>query len=354
MGRMRNFPPISIPCIVLIILVGCSSAHSTDNPAVVATGWSELPPEFEGTEHSPTYTARPASLPSATPNLTQAAIYPDNITAQAAQETLIAQYPHLCRTTYAPREYSPDKLWLVEYCWSEDDQSPILTFSNRDNNVLWKMVFRDYIQPGEFLPDGGLAVVHWPKDDSYVYFNSYVSGSGGECFVGGNVLNYGKGLFRLDLPSGNVTTILPLQENFTGYDFSFSPTDRRLIYDSRPLGLNILDIRTGLLTPVFSASKYDGAGGYLWSPDGLQAAYSTVMSINYGESVQYALRSVDVLSGNERILLESPENCFTARSWSADNIITIESYDKNYNLTLIEYDWNSNRVIREAAATPRP
>jgi len=61
---------------------------------------------------------------------------------------------------------------------------------------------------------------------------------------------------------------------------------------------------------------------------------------------------MDAQSGSERILLESPDNCFAARSWSDNNILIIESYDKNYDRTLVEYDLNSNKIVSEATATP--
>ena len=213
--------------------------------------------------------------------------------------------------------------------------------------MLWKLVCRDYIQQGNALPDGGLAVVYWSNDGRYAYFNSFVSGSGGECFVNGNALNYGKGLFRLDLATGYSTTILPLKENFTGYDFSFSSTGRRLVYETYLSGVKVLDLKTGEVITVSSMNEFNGAGGFLWSPDGLQFVYSTVMYTNYGGNNKYSLRFVDAQLGIEQIMFESQENCFFTKLWSADNILTIENYDKNYNRTLVDFDLNTNTVISE-------
>ncbi|HEU0296174.1 MAG TPA: hypothetical protein VFR47_25790 [Anaerolineales bacterium] len=352
---MHTFSRFIINFVALMILMGCSTANSTSNPIAVTTAPSELIPEFEGIEHSPTFTARPSStpLPSAAPNLTQTEIFQAMASTQQAEQTMVASFSRVCKDNYDPRSFSPDGLWMVEYCSSEDDQSPILTFSNKDTNVIWKMVYRDYIQQGEFLPDGGLAVVHWSNDDRYVYFNSYVSGSGGECFVSGNVLNYGKGLFRLDLQTGITTAILPLRENFVGYDFSFSPTGRRMIYENNLGSLNILDLHSGQILNVVPVKQFRGAGGYLWSSDGLEFVYSTVLYNEISEPTAYSLRLVNAQSGGERILLESPENCFVAREW-VESILKIESYDENYDRTLIEYDLNSEAVLSESTATPRP
>jgi hypothetical protein len=70
------------------------------------------------------------------------------------------------------------------------------------------------------------------------------------------------------------------------------------------------------------------------------------------EPVAYSLRLVDAQTGSERILLESPDKCFAARSWSDNNILTIESYDKNYDRTSVEYDLNLNKIISGATAMP--
>ena len=333
--------------IVLVILVGCDSTNSTAIP-------SQSTPENSGIEISQTATetARPSFTPrpSLTPDLTQTAIMQDRNIVQAAEQTLIAQYPQVCSVPYAPQKFSPNGLWMEEFCYNENDQSTILTLSNKDTQVLWKLVYRDYSSHKDMFPDGGLAIVHWSTDGRYAYFNSFTGGDGGECFL--NFLQRGDGLFRIDLKTGNTTTILPLFENFGWYHFSFSRTDRRLVYGVRSRDLKVLDITNGQLKEILPLKEYSQSGNYVWSPDGLKFVYSTVMDENQG--VIYSLRLADTQIGSERILLESSENCFAASAWTEDNILTIESYDKNYDRTLIQYDLNSNTVISEFTATPGP
>lgn len=338
------------------MLIGCSPISSTSTPTSIVLQSSQSIPLIEETKSFSISTEVPSStsLPGKTPDQTQTAIFQDSVTAQSAEQTLVAQYPHVCKNLYAPREFSPNGLWMVESCYSENDQTPILTLSNKKSQALWKLIYKNYIQQGETLPDGGLAIVNWSNDGSYAYFNSYVSGSGGECFVSGNVLNYGKGLFRLNLQTGDITTILPLRENFVGYDFSFSPTDRRLVYNSYSLGSNILDIKSGKLVKIIPVSEISGGGSYLWSSDGLEFVYSTVLHNEIGELITYSVRLVDAQSGREHILLESTKNCYASRVWREDSILIIESYDENYDRTLLEYDLSSNKIISEATATPRP
>ncbi len=346
---MTPFRYSLIGFVLFSALVACSTSSTTS----ITTQLPKTTSEMDGLENLPTATLRPSftPMPSRTPNLTQTATYRDNATAQSVELTVVAQYPRICKNTnsYMPPSYSPEKLWMEEFCFSEADDSPILTLSNKKTQVLWKMVYRDF---AENMDGNGLGVVHWSPDQKYAYFASFPTIDGGECYVGKNSQYFGKGLFRLDLQTGVVTTILPLQDNFRSYDFSFSPTGRRLIYRTYPSGLIILDIKTGESVSVKSADKNQSGGGYLWSSDGLTLVYSTEIYSETFELIAYSLRLVDAQSGSERILLESPNNCFAARSWSDNNILTIESYDKNYDQTLVEYDLNLNKIVSEATATP--
>ncbi len=177
---------------------------------------------------------------------------------------------------------------------------------------MWKLLYRDYLFDPVFVPDGSMSIVHWSNDERYVYFNSFVNASGGECFVKGNSADGGLGLFRLDLNTGHVATILPLKDNFGWYVYSFSPTDRRLVYGAYARELRILDIKTGelvIINPIIGLSEGEG---FLWSPDGSELVYSTVLYNEISEPIAYSLRLVDIQSGSERILLESPDNCFAA------------------------------------------
>lgn len=269
----------------------------------------------------------------------------------------VTQYPRICETTYSPREFSPDRSWMVELCYSDVENSLILTYSNRDTKVLWKIDYRDYIQTTDgFLPDGGLSVVHWSTDGRYSYFNSYISGSGGECFFNGNVETYGKGLFRLDLKTGEVSTVLPLRDNFMGYDFSFAPTGGRLVYDTYGSGMKILDLQTGHLTDIAPVSQRSDGGGYLWSLDGLELVYSTVLYNDRSEPVAYSLRRADAISGVEQLLLESPDRCFEALKWDDDSMLLIrsEAVYGTVNNTLIEYDLSTKQIIVESTTTALP
>lgn len=350
---MTLFPRNLIGFVILAVLVACSTTIPTTatNPIVIQLS-QPTPEATESFNHPLTVTAFPSvtRFPSATPNQTQTTIAQAFISTRTAEQILMSQYPRICDNANALPKYSPNELWMEELCYSDADQGTILTISNKDTHVIWKLAYKDYIQPAASSPDGGLAVIRWTSNGQYAYFASLTGGDGGECFVGG--LDSGRGLFRFDLQTGNTSAILPPFDDFGWYGFSFSPTDRRLIYGARSRDLQFLDITTGQLINIASVNGFEQSGGYTWSPDGLKLAYSTVLDINNGENVEYTLRLADAQTGSEQILLESSENCFNVRSWSDSNILIIESYDKDYNQTLVEYDLNSNHIISGTTATP--
>jgi hypothetical protein len=97
----------------------------------------------------------------------------------SALETKVSEYPSICKNTL-PYYFSPNELWREEFCVSEIDKKLVLTISNRETKVLWRMIYRDYVPKSDFLPDGEMSVSRWSNDGKYAYFNSYSNGSGAD------------------------------------------------------------------------------------------------------------------------------------------------------------------------------
>jgi WD40 repeat protein len=348
---MTIFPRLIISSIILVTLIGCGATNPTSNPTTTP---SQLSPSVTATKDAqrlPTATRRPSATPSPSPtiDLTETVIYQDMLTAQSIEQTLVAQFPHVCENLYAPREFSPNGLWLTELCTS--NQGLILTLSKKDSQVLWKLVYDDYIPQTDFEPGGALSVVHWSQDERYAYFFSYLGGDGGECFYRGE--ERGAGLFRLDLQSGYTTAILPQNNDSRWYGFSFSPTDRRLVYGIRTKDLKILDITTGEIIGITSGDNNYETGGYLWSLDGMKLIYSVLTYNEQGERGNYSLRLVNIQTGIEQILFEAPDKCYSALTWATNGMLIVERQGSD-GPVIIEYDLNSNNIINESTATPFP
>jgi hypothetical protein len=336
--------------LVLTLLVSCGTQSATD-PATRAS------PAVLGTEDinqaAKTFNEPPTLYPSRTPNATETVFAQARAATQFAEQTLIAPYPRICTDPFTQREFSPDGLWLTELCPSEADDSLILTVSNRATQSLWKLVYRDYTQRAGTFWDEGFQVVNWSNDDRYVYIRVFFFGDGGVCFTHMHPEQHGKGLLRLDLQTGSVTTMLPLKDQ-GGYNFSFSPTGRRLVYRTYPPGLRILDLQTGQLIDVNPASQFDVGGNYVWSPDGLQFVYFNVAYTDQWDIANYSLRLVNGKTGEEQIVLESAQNCFAVKDWKDDHVIVVERFDPDDKVAVIEYDLNLKQVLSERTATPAP
>ncbi|MBL8089333.1 MAG: hypothetical protein JNJ43_03345 [Anaerolineales bacterium] len=327
----------SIYIFIIFILSACSSLQATEETDCC------LPVNF--TAPAPTETQTPVATFTETPRPT---LSPEEQAEIYAFETKMAEYPSICNIGY-PYHFSPNGLWREEFCYSESDKSLVLTVSNKNTKVFWKMLYKDYIPKGDFVSDGGMSISHWSNDERYAYFNAHMSGSGGGCFLAYNS-DHGWGVFRLDLQTGNVEEILPVFDNrIVFYDFSFSPTDRRLVYRRSQEDIVILDMKTGSTLRVNHYKDFEDEGGFLWSEDGLKFIYSTGTFTSNSEI--YSLRLVDVSTGDETMLLESesttlvPGNCYVAKEWKDSNTILIEQNQyTNQDIieTTLEYDLITN------------
>lgn len=324
----------------ILILSACTSPQVTEETDCCLA--------VDVTISATTETPTPNIIP--TPDQTQTAMVDERI----ALQTLVAEFPSICEDryySYSLDHISPNGLWQEELCYSESDKSLVLTVSNKNTKILWKIIYRDYVPKSDFVLDGGISVSHWSNDGRYAYFYSYPNSSGGGCFRPYNS-NGGWGLSRLDLQTGNITSILPIIDLNVGYSFSFSPTDSKLVYRRSQESILILDMKTGETLKVDHDKDFEDDGGYLWSSDGLRFVYSTGTFTNTAEI--YSLRLVDVLTGNEKILLESEVtallqgNCYIAKEWQ-ENILKIE---KNYSQTIVEFDLNTNTIISETPINP--
>jgi Tol biopolymer transport system component len=329
--------------VFIVFLVGCSTTN--------LTSVSDSTPAVDDPESLSTNTARPSFTPSlsATPDRTQISQYETADSKMFLAQTAAPRFPRLCKNPY-PGVFSPTGSWLGEFCTSKADRDQVLTVSNAEKQVMWKLFYRDYLFDPVNIPDGSMAVVQWSNDEKYMYFNSFSNASGSECFdLRPDVTDSGWGLFRLELDTGIVKTVLPLNDNYGWYRFSFSPTGRRLVYGAVGREVRVLDLQTGQQINVNLVNDFGDSGGYAWSPDGLKFVYSTVTSYHQGAEFSSSVRLVDARSGSEQILLESSEACYGPIAWVEDDVLILK---KNYNEALIEFDLNSNKIINEATITP--
>src|SRR5262249_52294331 len=144
----------------IALLVGCSNENLINIPTPMPSQASQSMTSVGDLEIVSTSTPLPISTPKPipTPNVTQTEYAQEMASAQSAEQTLVAQYPTACELPYASPEFSPNRSWMVELCYSDVNQDLMLTFSNSENQVLWKLFYKDFIPQMDFMPDGGLSV----------------------------------------------------------------------------------------------------------------------------------------------------------------------------------------------------
>lgn len=319
--------------VIFLFLFACSPAQTkaTTNPNEIV-------------DITPQILMSPTPTIAATPTLS--GNYDEMIATVSALQTQAAYFPRIC-DGYSPDRYSPNGLWLEEICYSEEDRDLVLTISNKETKALWKLLYHDYIPQLDFSPDGGMAVSHWSKDGRYAYFFSSLGGDGNYCFVKG--WDRGMGLFRLNLQTGAVSVILPPNNTYWWYDFSFSPTDKRLVYGEQAKHFHILDMTTGKLTNVEHIKEVYEGGGVVWSSDGLQFVYSTIFNDYNNNKFETSVRLVDARTGKEQIILETLNDCYSVKEWKSDTTLLIES---DAEKTLFDFDLKSKTVVNKNHINP--
>lgn len=292
----------------------------------------------------------PIIHPSITPIVvgtpTRVENYDALIATTSAMQTQASYFSRIC-DSYSPSRYSPDGLWLEEMCYSKEDKDLILTISNKETGVLWKLLYHDYLPELDFFPDGYMAVAHWSNDGNYAYFFSNLGGDGHYCFVKG--WDSGVGLFQLNLKDGTVNTILPPNTTYWWYSFTFSPTDKRLVYGIQGKDFYILDMTNRNPIQVHNVKDFDEGGGVVWSRDGLKFVYSTVISDYENNKYETSIRLVDSLTGQEQILLETIDDCYSVEKWENDMTLYIESEAERL---VYEYDLDTKRIINKSQPNP--
>ncbi len=263
--------------------------------------------------------------------------------------TQVASFPATCddRTTQV---ISPGGNWLAISCGYSNNQT--LEIVNKAGQ-RWLLDFKDYL-PADVIsnggtPMGGLFPKHWTVDDQFLYFSSYIAfDGGGTCFYGFGTT----GLFRINLETGIVTTVLPVLAELDGYLISFSPDGRMLAYGvTYSAGLVIVNLRTGEKNII--NVEENSVGGFTWSPDSSQLAFSTCQADeDYLNVIRSTIRIFDIVSKITKTIMTVEENFLSIGITIENRYLEIENYDPVVNkFSLFHYDWATGELTQ---ATSNP
>lgn len=161
---------------------------------------------------------------------------------------------------------SHDLSWGAFVNW---DQKSSMTVASKSGKVY---VFypTDYLLGDDLYTYSFIFPEAWSEDNQYLYFSSSIS------WDGGGICTWGfgpAGLFKLNVTTGQVDTILPLQESTSGYwsDLSLSPNGKYLVYNNEENTI-IRNLLSGKETTI-PAIENEYRGDYIWDENGDTLVY---------------------------------------------------------------------------------
>jgi Tol biopolymer transport system component len=331
-----------------VLLSAC--AATTPTPLVMPKATSTVTPKASST---PTVAMKVTVQPSTDiPKPTKTVAINPILAAYNAHATKVAEFSITCELIQGDDYFiSPNGNWLAAQCAPSERSNPkqnidLLEIVNKEGKH-WMIHAKDY-------DSDGVKSTYWSSDEKYLYFETRfnVDAFGGfACFFGSPGAT---SLYRLALDNGIVSNVLPADK--TLYNFSFSPTGRKLAY--RGSGLTILDLQTGEETNI----NVDAIVGTLtWSPDGLELAYVTCQESpdGYGINNDYApkesaIKIYSLKQNVSRTILEVKKRLLLIESWNSNNILRINNQDEHYNSEYLFFNLNTNQWVTPIPTPQQP
>jgi hypothetical protein len=272
MGRMKKCLKTAaalatLAAVFCILLAGCGE----EKPILIIPTPAQTP-SFSPTQTitkipSNTVNLHPTLKPTFTIDQTMAFL----ATEGAALSTQIAPFGDTCEEYYILMHMSPDGKWT--FC---DGYKAI----NVINQQGQKWIFSYEKDFGSGISPDFTNLIHWSVNEHYLYFAPMIGLDGVYPFP-----YNGLALYRMDLSSGDVQTVLPSHLKSIDladlYTLSISPTGRRLafIYEKSfvdPVDIVIMDLRTGEKNFIHLGTTYFEVGWFSWSRDGTEFSFTVI------------------------------------------------------------------------------
>lgn len=316
--------------LVALILSGCGSAPKTEPAAGVQATLTITEPTISHLPSDQTTDPTVAAVARSSAETQEAdrAFYEATSVAKA---TLQAEFPGSCQSGDGV-SISPDGKWLTNDCGDflilSQDGSKKISISKAD------------VSPPDY-PVTNIFPIHWSNDNHYVFFSTYT------CCVDLDVYSTDGLLYRVDTLSEKWSKIID------GDYYSFSPTDRRLLYilqgyrkKGEPTQFHIVDQLSGTEETI-NLQNFEQAGHIIWSPDGKNFVATAKIGSDLIENSQFALFFISIDEQSMVNILPLSDRDVYATNWSKDNIITIADCD---NMTTIcdkthLYDANAKQFL---------
>lgn len=293
---------------------------------------------------TPTLTVQPTLTysPSLTPTIT---IQPTETVVPLSQTQIMEavkqkDYKTLCdgKDLHPTISQSPNGEWAAIPC------NQFTKIFRMDGTKSWNVSSSMLSLPDERLKNLWLFISHWSSDQKYIYlrlFSCCLDGPGG-------ISLYDHALYRLNLVTGELTTILePLAHYLDFYDFTFSPDDNELVYTRQdiPNKLFIKDLASQTETSILLNRAYSAAGDFFWSDDDKTIVF--IGESGAGDAWGFSLLSLNWSSKSISILLDNDRRLFMPQKWLTKNELLLWSLkDDTY--------WKFNVATKSMRPAPVP
>lgn len=353
--RMKIFfLKISGMAFLIFLLAACGAAPTpvaaTPIPPTAADA-ATVTPVLSRTPLPPP-TRRPSQTPTPAPSTdrkpTPTDVDPDRATRQA---------PFLsCTLSFNEQLLSPDGDWYL--CGNAGD----FTAMNR-RDVSWRFSTREQFGIEYY---GDFRLLHWTADGKFLYF-AVMNPLDGP----GPITSNAEALFRMDLATGKISTILGGIEKPDApqgfYVVSISPTSRYLAYsvnavyrDTSPSKqLHLVDLQSGADKVIEIEPEYDSIGSFTWSKNGQQFVYKLYTSTSEKDNYctyTYSVRFLNLgdFSSNTFIKNVSINHCENGHSEFDVVEVSAEQVTLTRDYETWVYNVESQRLVQQENQPPSP
>lgn len=285
---------------LLLIIAACTSKPTQDSNLVLNTATYQptlantLPP-------AETVTLTPRPTLTLTPILPT--IPATTLIAKATSEALEKSCDQFESDSNRSSEISPDGDWSAIRCGYKWNQKLIV--QSREE-VKWVFDFVDFLGPGNDGMPGSFVSLVWSSDGRFLYFSRNIGydGGGNQCFPGYGVY----GLYRLNLKTGKLVTLVPSDNSFPGTKILFSPNNE--YYAAVIGGIRITNLVSGKVTTINKSNVMEMS----WSPDSRFLAFSVA---SCGETLveSSSIFVWDSSINQTQVLFSTKEMLLRPRSW---------------------------------------
>jgi Tol biopolymer transport system component len=227
---------------------------------------------------------------------------------------------------------SPDGNWFAASCgsWMQSQKMVVQNSKGRKYELNF-----DYLRVEIDRQDevGWVYPEHWSTDGQFLYFSigMYIEAYGvNQCYTHG----IDSGVFRLNLDTGNVETIIGLEDTYRYFLASFAPNDRFIATDID--GVTLFDL-SGDSTKLLNG--YPGMS-FAWSGDGSKLAYSVATcSAEKMEADTSSIFIYDTETGVTKKVLSVDGSVLYVRDWMDNEYIQFD------RVTIVDFNDTSTSYL---------